>query len=154
MEWASVVPRSATCRMMCGSSIVWTLAHTRVSSLCTPSATVSGHTRTLSSSLPAPVTTTTRPTPTTPSLNPSMLHHPQPQQLLPAPTILRCARCASSHNAPTSHSCHVVMHASAATVLTQSHLWTAAARYAAVLSRWCCTCSVELLNDRCQTWVC
>ena len=73
---------------------------------------------------------------------------------LSAPTILRCAWCASSHNAPTSHSCHVVMHASAATVLTQSHLWTAAARYAAVLSRWCCTCSTELLNDRCQTWVC
>jgi len=30
----------------------------------------------LSSSLPAPVTTTTRPTSTTPSLNPSTLHHP------------------------------------------------------------------------------
>ena len=55
-------------------------------------------------SVAAPVTTTTQP-----SLNPSTLHHPQPQQLLSAPTILRCARCASSHNAPTSHSCHVVM---------------------------------------------
>ena len=43
---------------------------------------------------------------------------------------------------------------SAATVLTQSRLWTATARYAAVLSGWCCACSIELLNDRCQTWVC
>jgi len=48
---------------------------------------------------------------------------------------------------PKGSSFVYAMHASAATVLTQSRLWTAAARYAAVLSGWWCPCSIKRLND-------